>query len=196
MAVSKSTYYGSGTVYEIEFTNSITIPTTTAAIKTFVETHCTTTNQIGYLKNGFQFALTTENLEDQSDLGEMKVSLITKENATVSFALFNANGETISRLYPTATTTSGVTVIGGLANATQKEHVIIFVGANKNADNEQTVAITVGKNTSGFNINFNPDSVEPFSCEYTVTPYNTDGNLYVTADVSGLPSLPITPAGG
>ena len=191
MAVSKSTYYGSGTVYEMELTDQITIPTTKEAIKTFVETNCTAANQIGYLKNGFQFELTTENLEDQSDLGEMKVSLITKENATASFALFNANGETISRLYPTAKTTAGVTVIGGLANATQAEHVIIFVGANKNADSEQTVAIMVGKNTSGFNINFNPDSVEPFACQYTITPYNTDGNLYVTADIAGLPTLPV-----
>lgn len=191
MAVSKSTYYGSGTVYEMEYTDQITIPTTEAAIKTFVETNCTAANQMGYLKNGFQVEFTTENLEDQSDLGEMKVSLITKENATASFALFNANGETISRLYPSAKTTAGVTVIGGLANATQAEHVIIFVGANKNADSEQTVAIMVGKNTSGFNINFNPDSVEPFACQYTITPYNTDGNLYVTADIAGLPALPV-----
>ncbi len=192
MAVSKSTYYGSGTIYEIPFTDGISLPATTADFKTFVETYCTAENQIGYLKNGFQLQINTENLEDQSDLGEMKVSLITKEEGQITFALFNANGETISRLYPTAKTVNKVTTVGGLANASQGEHLIIFVAANKNADGEQTVLYAVGKNNSGYSVNFNPDSVEPFSCQYTIIPFDTDGHIYRSADISNLPALPIT----
>lgn len=192
MAVSKSTYFGSGTIYELPFTNAVTLPTTTAEFKTFVETYCTADNQLGYLKKGFQLQISTENLEDQSDLGEMKISLITKEEGQMTFALFNANGETISRLYPTATTVNKVTTVGGLANASQGEHLIIFVAANKNADGEQTVVFAVGKNNSGYSVNFNPDSVEPFSCQYTIIPFDTDGHIYRSADVANLPALPIT----
>lgn len=187
----RQTYYGSGTVYEFPSTG-VTIPATAADIKTFVETYATEDNQIGFLKNGFQLATTTETLTDQSDLGEMKIDVITKEEAQITFALFNSNGETLERLYPTATTTSGVTTVGGLANASQIDHVIMFVSANKNEDGEQTVFIALGKNTSGFNINWNPDSVEPFSCQYTVVPFNTDGNLFRMADIANLPALPIT----
>ena len=192
MAVSNSTYYGSGTIYEFVKPAQFTMPSTVAAIKTFVETYATEANEMGYLKNGFQSQVTTENLEDQSDLGQMKVSLITKETGTLTFALFNANGETISRLYPTAKTADGVTTVGGLANATQAEHIILFVGAQKNADGKQTVFIAVGKNTSGFTINWNPDSVEPFSCEYSIIPFDPAGYMFRMAEVAGLPTLPVT----
>ncbi|MBQ5316999.1 MAG: hypothetical protein J6I96_05545 [Oscillospiraceae bacterium] len=189
----RQTYYGSGTMYEFAkpATEGWTIPSTTADIKDFVEEYALDTNQIGFLKNGFQVSVTTNTLTDQSDLGEMKIDVITEEQAQMTFALFNANGETLSRLYPTAKTVSGVTTVGGLANASQTDHVIMFVSANKNEDGEQTVFIGMGKNTSGFNLNWNPTSVEPFSCQYTVVPFNTDGNLFRIADISGLPSLPI-----
>lgn len=192
----RQTYYGSGTVYEFNIPADFTMPTTAAAIKTFVETYATENNQIGFLKGGFELEVTTENLQDQSDLGEMKIDVITKEEAALNFSLFNSNGETLSRLYPTATTTDGVTVVGGLANASQTDHVILFVSANKNGDDEQTVFIAEGKNTEGFTINWNPDSVEPFACNYSVVPFNTNGNLFVISDIANLPSLPIASAAG
>lgn len=190
----RQTYYGSGTMYEFvkPSTEGWTIPTSAADIADFVTQYATENNQIGFLKNGFQVAVTTETLTDQSDLGEMKIDVITKEEAQMTFALFNSCGETISRLYPTAKTSNGVTTVGGLANATQADHVIMFVSANKNEDGEQTVLIGMGKNTSGFNLNWNPQNVEPFSCQYTVVPFNTDGNLFRMADIANLPALPIT----
>ena len=190
----RQTYYGSGTVYEFPVPANFTMPSTAAAIKTFVETYALDTNQIGYLKNGFQLQISTEKLEDQSDLGEMKISLITKEEANLTFALFNSCGETLSRLYPTAHTSGGVTTVGGLANATQDDHIVLFVSAKKNDAGEQTVFIAEGKNTEGFSINWNPDSVEPFSCNYTIVPYNESGNLFVIADIANLPALPQTDA--
>lgn len=191
MSVSKSMYFGSGTIYEMKFTDDIVLPTTPAEFKTFVETYCTTANQLGYLKEGFKFTLTATNLEDQSDLGEMKVSTITDEKGQMDFALFNANGETISRMYPTAKTVNKVTTIGGLANAEQDDHLLIFVSANKNADGENQVFVGVGRNASGFNINWMPKSVEPFGCQYTCMPFNTDGNICRIAEVADLPALPI-----
>lgn len=195
--VSNQTYYGSGTVYELEKPADFTYPSTKAAIKTFVETYCTADNQIGYLKNGFQAEVSTDTLEDQSDLGEMKISLITKENGTLTFALFNANGETISRLYPTAKTVDGVTTVGGLNGANQTDHIIVFVAATKvgsGAAATQTVLIAQGKNTSGFTLAWNPDSVEPFSCTYAMTPISSVGEMFRIADIANLPALPINSA--
>ena len=185
MSITKKTFYGSGSIYEFEYVTTgegaITIPTTQAAIKTFVTAYAVEANQIGYLKNGFQVQINATKLEDQSDLGEMKISLISKEEGTINFSLFNANGATISKLYPTAKTTSGVTVVGGLKGTAQKEHVILFVAADEAEG--QTVFIAVGKNVSGFSLNWNPESVEPFPCEYSIIPYNTDGNLFVVGDL-------------
>ena len=180
--VTHKTFYGSGSIYEIEFDKeSIVIPVTQAAVLAFIEAYCTEENQIGYLKNGLQVEVTTNTLEDQSDLGEMKISLITKETAVMNFALFNANGATISRLYPTAKTKDGITVVGGLKGTVQKEHVLIFVAADESEG--KTAVIAVGKNTSGFTLNWNPESVEPMSCKYSIVPYNTDGNFLVVADL-------------
>lgn len=195
MAVAQQTYYGSGTIYEFALGENESIPTTMTDIADFVEDHCTAANELGYLKNGFQVTISTESLEDQSDLGQMKVSLVTKEEAQMTFALFNANGETISRLYATASTSNGVTTVGGLNGANQTDHVVVFVAATKVGESTaatQTVLIAMGKNTSGFTLAWNPDSVEPFSCTYEVSPFNTDGNLFVIADVAGLPDLPVT----
>ena len=195
MAVSSQTYYGSGTVYEFAKPENFTFPSTIADIKTLVETYCTAANQIGYLKNGFSVEVSTETLEDQSDLGEMKISLITRENGTINFALFNANGETLAKLYPTAKTVSGVTTVGGLNGANQTDHVIVFVAATKvgtGASATQTVFISQGKNTSGFTLTWNLDSVEPFSCTYTMTPLTTNGEMFKIAEVSELPALPVT----
>jgi len=183
MAITKKTFYGSGSIYEIEYDESaVTIPTTQTAVKSFAETYGIEDNQIGYLKGGFQVQLDATKLEDQSDLGEMKVSLITKEEGKMIFKLFNANGATISRLYPTAKTTDGITVVGGLKGTEQKEHIILFIAADEAEG--KTVFIAVGKNTTGFTLNWNPDSVEPFACEYSIIPYNTDGNLLVVADLT------------
>lgn len=191
MAVSNKTFYGSGTIYEFVKPANFTMPSGKAAIKTFVETYATSGNQVGFLKNGFQINMATNNLQDKSDLGEMKIDLITDETGTMTFALFNANGATISRLYPTATTSAeGVTTVGGLNNAAQDEHVLLFVAADKT--DGQTVVIAVGKNTSGFDLNWNPTSVQPFTCNYALIPFNTNGNLFRTADIENLPALPIT----
>ena len=192
MALSRRTFYGSGTLYETAIPENFVMPTTKSAIKALVETYCTADNQIGFLKNGFKVQVETEKLEDKSDLGEMKVDVVTDEKANITSALFNSNGETISRLYPFANTNEdGVTVVGGINGADQSDHLIIFVEATK-TNGAQHVLVALGKNTSGFTINWNPTSVEPFPIEYGVTPYNTAGNLFVFAPITGLPALPVT----
>lgn len=183
MAVSQKTFYGSGSIYEMVFDeDTMTFPTTKAAMKTFIETYAIAGNQIGYLKNGFQLEVSTETLDDQSDLGEMRITLITKETGNINFQLFNANAGVLSVLYPTATTAQdGSTVVGGLKGTTQATHCIMFVAADKTGG--QTCLVALGKNTSGFTLNWNPDSVEPMQFTYNILPYNTNGNLFITADI-------------
>lgn len=186
----RRTTYGSGTLYALDPTG-ITIPTTEAAAKTFVETYCTEENQLGFLKNGLTITIDPESLTDQSDLGEMKIDLLTQENATVETAVFNVNGETVARVYPTATYTDSVMVVGGLSGVAQDAKLYIFVEANVQ-NGKQQVVIFLGKNTSGFSIQWSPDGVQPFSINLAVEPFNTQGNLFVMVLVGNLPMLPIT----
>lgn len=188
----RRTTYGSGTLYVLDPTGK-TIPTTEQAAKTFVETYCTEDNQLGYLKNGLTVTIDPESLSDQSDLGEMKVDLLTKENGTVETAVFNVNGETVARVYPTATYNNNVMVVGGLNGVAQDAKLYVFVEANVQ-NGKQQVLIFLAKNTAGFSIKWNPDGVEPFSITLAVEPFNTQGNLFVMILVENLAALPITSA--
>lgn len=191
MAISnRRTTYGSGTAYLLEI-GQIPMPATKAEMKTFVETYCTAENQLGYLKNGITFTIETETLEDQSDLGEMKVALITKETGTAETAVFNVNGETISRLYPTAVTTDDITTIGGLSGVSQDPKLFVFVEATKQ-NGAQAVAVAHAVNMSGFSLVWNPDGVEPFSVTFTLIPYDTTGKVLELGYIADLPVLPIT----
>jgi uncharacterized repeat protein (TIGR02543 family) len=184
------TTYGSGTLYALDPTG-ITIPTTEAAAKTLVETYCTQENQLGFLKNGLTVTIETETLSDQSDLGEMKIDIITKETGTVETAVFNVNGETVARVYPTAIYTEGNLVVGGLSGVSQDAKLYIFVEANVQ-NGKQQVLVFLGRNTAGFTVQWSPDGVEPFGITLAVTPYNTQGNLISMTMVGSLPALPIT----
>lgn len=195
MALSKKTYYGSGRVYTFDFDaekfpkiadiKNITEPEAAAVIK-FIDENMTADNQIGYLKDGYQISVSTSNLSDKSDLGEMKVDAITDEKATAQFKLFNANGETIAKQYPTAEhgtdTASGFsfTQVGGLNNLDETIHVIIFRHSDKKYGD--TVTISAGKNTSGFDAVWKQDSVTPFPCTYELEPYDDDGHFLIIAD--------------
>jgi hypothetical protein len=186
----RRTTYGSGTAYILD-PAGITLPSTEAEFKTFVETYCTEENQLGFLKNGITFTVDTETLEDQPDLGEMSVALITKENGTAETAVFNVNGETISRVYCTARQDNGVTRIGGLSGVSQDPRLFIFVEATKQ-QGKQAVIIAYVVNMSGFTLVWKPDGVEPFSVTFKLTPLNATGELLDINYVGELPKLPIT----
>lgn len=186
----RRTTYGSGTLYALDPTG-ITIPTTTSGLKTLVETYATIDNQLGYLKNGLTITVDTEILSDQSDLGEMKIDLITKETGTVETSVFNVNGETVARVYPTAVYSNDVLVVGGLGGVSQDAKLYIFVEATVQ-NGKQQVVVFLAKNTSGFSIQWSPDGVQPFSINLAMEPFNTAGKLAVMGLIGNLPSLPIT----
>lgn len=191
--LTEKTAYGSGKVFTTEFDavafpmfEDARNPTTEemAALIAYITPFMTVTYQIGYLKGGYKFSIATEKLQEQSDLGEMKVDLITKETGTVTFGLFNANTETIGKQYPTAKYKKvgdyGVATVGGLGDMDDSEKLIIFKKEDKKKGD--TLCICRGKNTSGFERAFNPDSVTPFAVNFECQPLDDKGNLYIEID--------------
>ena len=191
--MNNKAYYGSGRFYTDTYDKdtfpmpadpkNITSEEKNALVQ-FIAKRLNETYQIGYLKDGYQFNVSTNKLEDKSDLGEIKISVITEENATVKISLFNANAETISKQYPAAKHCEidgfGITTVGGLGDLDETPHVLIF----KHDDNAygDSVVICVGKNTSGFDAVWKQDSVTPFPCEYSVEPFNDKGRLAMFID--------------
>lgn len=191
--LTEKTAYGSGKVWTPEF-NAEAFPMfenakqpteqELTALMNYIKPLMVVANQIGYLKGGYQFNIATEKLTDQSDLGEMKVDLITKETGTVTFGLFNANTETIGRMYPTAKYAAvgdyKVVTVGGLGDMDESEKLVIF----KREDNKKgdTICVCRGKNTSGFDRAFKNDSVTPFAVNFECQPLDTKGNLYIEID--------------
>ena len=184
--MTKRTFFKSGKIYSKVFdsTERAAFPTfasdttmtaaETAALKAYIQAVCVADNQIGYLKGGCTISITADKTEDQSDLGEMKVSIIQKETGTVTFGLFNANTETIAN-----------------ENIDDNPHLIIFEHLD-NANGNQ-YAILIGKNMSGFENAWKQDSVTPFQCQFTAEPYNNKGRFYMLVEFNNTSTPAPTP---
>lgn len=181
-------FYGSGKVYTEKLASKeYPIFTKNNALK-MLKLLMVKENQLGYLKGGFRFGIETEKLSDQSDLGEMKIDTLTKENGNCNFNLFNANGETIARTYPTGKrvevtdgdNTVNVTEVGGLQNMDDSAFIIAFHHQDK--EHGDSIAVCVGKNMQGFETNWTPEQVTPFSCQFEAQPYDKSGKLYMLVE--------------
>lgn len=183
------TLYGSGRIYSADFDastfpaiadfNSMTVQESAAAYA-YIKSVCVPENRIGLLKGGYQFQLSTENLSDQDDLGELKVDTIKKETGVSSFNLFNVDGRIIASQYPTAEYSeasdgSTLAAIGGLEHLDETIHVIVFERVDKK--NGNTYVIAAGKNISGLTIGYNLDSVGNLPVQIACEPLNERGHL-------------------
>lgn len=191
--ITQKTYYGSGRFYTDDYDKetfpapedpkNITSEEKDKLVE-FIAERLNENYQIGYLKNGYQLSVKTNKLSDKSDLGEMKIDVITDETATVAISLFNANGKTISEQYPTAKNSEvdgySITTVGGVGDIDETEKVLIF----KHDDNKHgdTVVIAIGKNTSGFDAVWKQDSVTPFTVNYDVEPFDAKGDFVILID--------------
>lgn len=186
---TKKTLYGSGKVYSTDF-KTAEFPViadftamTAEESKTaydYIKKVCVPANRIGLLKGGYQFQLSTENLSDQDDLGELKIDTIKKETGVSSFNLFNVDGKTIAAQYPTAEFSeasdgSSLAAIGGLEHIDETIHVIIFERIDKK--NGNTYVIAAGKNISGLTVGYNLDSVGTLPVQIACEPLNERGHL-------------------
>lgn len=186
---TKKTLYGSGKVYSTDFKaaefpkvadyTKMTAEESKAAYE-YIKKVCVAENRIGLLKGGYQFQLTTENLSDQDDLGELKIDTIKKETGVSSFNLINVDGKTIASQYPTAEFSeasdgSSLAAIGGLEHIDETIHVIIFERIDKK--NGNTYVIAAGKNISGLTVGYNLDSVGTLPVQIACEPLNERGHL-------------------
>lgn len=186
---TKQTLYGSGKVYSTTFVaeefpkvadfGAMTL-TESAAAYDYIKAKCIPANRIGLLKGGYQFNLTTENLTDQDDLGELKIDVINKETGVSNFAIFNVNAKTIAAQYPTAEYSecsdgSSLAALGGLEHLDETIHVIIFERVDK--INGNTYVVCAGKNISGLSINYNLDAVGNLPIQIACEPLNARGHL-------------------
>lgn len=188
-------FKGSGDIYAVRYDGTLTVPkfeidaktkevTVTAenetAVHTFLRTVRTEDNRLGALKGGFKYTENLELLEDQDDMGYLKVSEVSKETAVNEFGIFNVNGEAIAKMHPLASTGTAdggtrVTAIGGLTNKNDDEYWLMFV--HQDTQNGDIVLLTRGKNVSGLEIAFSGDSVSPMQCKYNAQPLDEGGTL-------------------
>lgn len=191
--MNNKAYYGSGRFYTDKYDKTtFPMPADPAkitkeekdALVQFLAAMMNENYQIGYLKDGYKFNVSTNKLEDQSDLGEIKINVINEEKASVQISLFNANAETIAKQYPTARHTAvdgyGITAVGGLNSIDETAHILLF----KHDDNRygDSVVVCIGKNTSGFDAVWKQDSVTPFPCTYEIEPLDNNGTLALFID--------------
>ncbi len=149
---------GSGRIYVVEYTGN-TIPEDSV-----IET---TANQFGFTKGGATLSYETEYTEIEDDCGDIKESLLKTDKATFKCGAFMGKPEDISKICPTASTstTGSVTTvkIGGVSNDNNKKYVVRF----KHVTRDLRVTI-VGRNTDGFELAFSADdavTLEPtFTC--------------------------------
>lgn len=200
---TKKTLYGSGKVYSTDFKatefpviadfNAMTAEESKTAYD-YIKKVCVPENRIGLLKGGYQFQLSTENLSDQDDLGELKIDTIKKETGVSSFNLFNVDGAIIASQYPTAEYSeasdgSSLAAIGGLEHIDETIHVIIFERVDKK--NGNTYVIAAGKNISGLTVGYNLDNVGTLPVQIACEPLNERGHLcwFYTPPTSATPTV-------
>lgn len=170
-------------------------------VTTFIKELAAAENELGFLKNGYNFATTITALSDQDDMGRFKIDDIQDETGQSTFSLFNANTDTIAALYPMAAAgynenkKFGIASIGGIANKKDTTYDILFV--HPDTQEGDICIYSIGKNITGLTLAFIPNAVTPIPCTYAsqvldttgrlayVTTHNPNERIYTPADTGG-----------
>lgn len=144
------------------------------------ETIETEANLIGRTKDGGEIAYTTTFYNTKSDDGKAARSEMTDDSATISFGLITWNGDTITKIVPTAaatvTGTKRRTLIGGVANRDDKVYLVRAVHKdNVKGDVRYTI---IGKNVNGFAAAYRPGQDNVLSPSIAAEPFE-DGRLII-----------------
>lgn len=172
---------GSVDIYMQEFTGSAVsdIPADTV-----LETD---ENLIGRTKDGGEITYTTNYYNVKSDDGKAARNEMTDDSATFSFGLITWNGDTITKLVPTATATvTGTkrrTLIGGVANRNDKLYIIRAV--HKDAEKGDVRYTMLGKNVNGFAAAYKPGQETTITPNITAEPFD-DGRLIIMDEESAV----------
>ncbi len=162
---------GSGNLYISLFTGNI--PTNEEIEKE--------ENLAGYIQGGAELEYKPEFYTAEDDLGKVKKTIITKEEAKIKSGVMTWNGETLKKLCATGRVTedkqNGVRTvkIGGISNNDNKRYIIHFVHKDS-VDGDVRLTI-VGKNTAGFNLAFAKDKESVIDAEFEAAPSDNEGTL-------------------
>lgn len=162
---------GSGKTYIAEFTGSI--PTDTV-----LEVEA---NLLGYIQGGASLEYKPEFYTAEDDLGYVKKTILTKEEATFKTGIMTWYANTLSRICSTArvteTETKRTVKIGGVSNQDGKKYIVRFVHEDE-TDGDIRVTI-VGNNQSGFTLAFAKDKETVIDAEFKALPHDSEGTLII-----------------
>ena len=165
---------GSGKIFIMEYDGS-KIPDN--------ETLETEKNRLGHVSGGASLEYAPEYYNAEDDLGVVKKSKITKEEAKMKSGILTWNGNSLAKLAGTARVSEDkakgtrTLKIGGLSTDNGKSYVIRFLHEDK-VDGNVRVTI-VGKCTSGFEIAFAKDKETVIDAEFTALPNDAEGTLII-----------------
>lgn len=146
-------------------------------------------NHIGRTKNGGEITYSTTYYNVKSDDGKAARNELTDDSATISFGLITWNGDTITKLVPTATASiSGGkrrTLIGGVAN--KNDTIYLIRAVHKDGEKGDVRYTFIGKNVNGFAAAYKPGQETTITPNITAEPFD-DGRLIVLdeSDVVGV----------
>lgn len=140
----------------------------------------TEANLIGRTKDGGEITYTTTFYSVKSDDGKAGRNEMVDDSASVSFGLITWNGDTITKIIPTAASSTSEgkrrTLIGGVANKNDKIYLIRAVHKDKEkGDVRYTI---IGKSVNGFAAAYKPGQETTITPNVSAEPFD-DGRLIV-----------------
>lgn len=157
------------------------------AIEEWLKKKCVDENELGYIKNGIDITETLSSNIDQPDMGQMKVTIISDEQGSASLALFNFNGETLSKIHSLTVSTQAsetgqrLTLVGGISNEDDSSYDVIFV--NPDSENGDLVVVMRGQNIEGLTLSFKPNEVTPLPVNYSALTLDSTGRLFAVYEM-------------
>lgn len=169
--VEKPITIGSATVYLKEYDEAQGLPT--------VDAMCVDENRFAYTKNGatIRYTQTAQDLSD--DLGKIRKTVYSGDEATVQLGVLGWIGTTLAKAISTAVATEDgnrrVTKIGGVGNDNGKRYVVCL--HHEDAQDGDCWWMMVGKNTEGLELQYQMEDGTVFQPTFKAEPYDSDGHL-------------------
>lgn len=186
MAKKEIIRIGSGQLYVTDFDKETGIPENTEIEKE--------ENRIGLIQGGATIEYTQTKYTAKDDLEIVTKSILTSEEVKLKSGVLTWTGNTLAKLCETARVTESenkrTVKIGGIANATGKQHLIRFVHEDMTDGN---VRITiVGNNEAGITLAFTKDKETVIDAEFTAQALDNEGTKLIYEEeipTSDIPSV-------
>lgn len=167
----------------------ITIGSCTAYLQEFngtlpgVADICVDANRFAYTKSGATITYSQESQDVSDDLGLIRKTVYSGDEATVALGLLGWIGTTLAKAISTASvTTTGtgnnlhrITKIGGVGNDNGKRYVICL--HHHDEQDGDCWWMGVGKNTEGLELQYQMEDGTVFNPSFKLEPYDENGHL-------------------